>query len=228
MQLEVEIRRVYKKEADDLTKIRKELKNHFYDLTTTIKDGELIAKSTKKNMLSTVRKLNARTRFKNRKILTPTREAKVWGMVVRKLVNDITYSMKKVSAVVKVLDKLQQDCIDTVGDIEALEKFIISDLADKMKNVQADLDKANKKQKNACTLGEVIAYYMSFTLADKKCPVETDFKTEIKKHEKQLSILKSLNSKLVYFKNVSKMAKKLTKLAIEERDSQSQFKSKLE
>jgi len=91
---ENEIRVTFPKKVNQLSKLRKTLKIHFLTLSNAIKDGELIAKSTKKNNKSARRVIDMRKRFKARNILNASREKKIWSMEIRKLRNNLEYSVK--------------------------------------------------------------------------------------------------------------------------------------
>jgi len=118
---EGQIRSTFPVMVNELSSLRKALKIHFLHLSNAIKDGELIGKSTKRNNKGARRVLTMRDRLDKRDKLTPAREKKIWKMELRKLKNNLEYSLRQVHTLVVVLRKLATECMVTRTRLITLE-----------------------------------------------------------------------------------------------------------
>lgn len=69
---------MFPKSYENISKLRQDLKIHYFDLQNTIKDVELIAQTTKDGLRKSVRKLDLRKRYSDDGRLSANTDEKIW------------------------------------------------------------------------------------------------------------------------------------------------------
>lgn len=132
-----------------VAKLRQDLKIHHFDLSNAIKDVELLAKSTKSNLRRSVRKLDLRKKYLEGDKLKPNTDAKIWKYEIKSQVADLTVSLEEVNKIVKVLEKLQVNCVKTADDLDNVLKSIKEQLIKRIEMKKIEIKSLEERLKNA-------------------------------------------------------------------------------
>jgi hypothetical protein len=74
---------MFPEEYKEIHNIKQTLKLHHFTLSNTIKDVELLAKSTKNNLRRSIRKLNLRKKYTDADKLKASTDRKIWKYEIK-------------------------------------------------------------------------------------------------------------------------------------------------
>lgn len=112
-----EVKQMFPKEYEVITRLRQNLKLHHFDLSNQIKEVELLAQTTLDNIGRSVRKLNLRKKYELNGRMTPTFDVKIWKLEVRNQKNDLETQLAQCKKIIGILEALQKNCARTADDL---------------------------------------------------------------------------------------------------------------
>lgn len=198
-----------------IAKLRQDLKVYQFDLSNIVGDLKLMADSTMRDVDKTTRTLNLRKKILVGHKMTPNKDQKVWGQMIKLQTNNLTASIEKCDMIIKALEKLQKAvkvCSDELeSEIVQLRKTIEASNAN-LKRKLIDLEKKMKSIGCVNNGKELLRAIFTLGLA---CLFDNDTKKEMLNVKADLreeqAIIQAIGKRMNYFDDLLGSAKTLVK-----------------
>jgi hypothetical protein len=202
-----------------ITELRKALKQHHFDLATTIQDVSLLADTTASNADRTINKLALRSRLIERGSMAakPMLDLKVWSYAIKRQVLDLETSITECDKIILILARLQKDVAKVQDALEAELDKIKNNLESSVKAQRAKMaDLEQQLKSTGCVNNSAELLRAIFTLGI-ACAFDSPTKVKLENVRAALveeeTILKALLKRMGYFDGLVGVAKTLTEQA---------------